>query len=355
MHGYYPPMGREPVAMAQVYPPARSYSLAKLNLHQGPPQRDFSHQYEKVRVEKTNHKNSGDRRPHRLFEGLRRQQSYDGDVGHVRHHHHQQQMRRQDGFNSLQLLGAQDDGRYLDRFMETHRGRAMARDHADPSKGKDKNKKDKNSMNSLSSKLNNNKENKLSLPANGEILALIGSLTGAASVDSIYESVEQIHYRKTVENLDREEKVRSIQKTGHPLFDRLREERALAGGNDTETYATLNSTHKRTAPRTVLPNRKTSATSSPTYSSTSSGDEQDVCVQRSRRVSAPVIRHHKQQQQQQQPPQQQQQQQPRHRNQQNPSSSPIRWGGRPASAGSESDEDWIIPRPKFYNRRREVE
>lgn len=347
MPGYYPTMGREPVTMVQVYPPARSYSLAKLNHHhQGPPHhRDFSHQYEKVRVERTLPKNSGDRRPHRLFEGLRRQQSYDGDMGHVRYH--QQQTRRQEGFNSLQLLGAQDDGRYLDRFMETHRGRAIARDHIDPSKGKDKNKKDKSATNSLSSKTNN-RESKLSVTANGEILALIGSLTGAASVDNIYESVEQIHYRKTLETLDREEKIRTIQRTGHPLFDHLREERALAGGNDTETYATLNSTHKRAASRLAVPSRKTSAASSPVYSSTSSGDEQDPSVQRSRRVSVPVMHQHQQKQQ------QQQQQQPRLRNQPNPPSSPIRWGGRPGSAGSESDEDWIIPRPKFYNKRREV-
>ncbi|XP_018018475.1 uncharacterized protein LOC108674996 [Hyalella azteca] len=354
MPGYYPP-----VPMAQMYPPVRSYSMAKLN--QGPA-RDYS-QFEKVRVEKQHV--SGDRRKHRLFEGLRRQQSYEGEAGFSRFLN---QPNRNERFNSLQLLGANDDGRYLDHFMETQRGRTMTREPVEQPKGKDRAKTNKllnSATNSLNSK---NKENKISVTANGEILALIGTLTGAASVDNIYESVEQIHYRKTLETLDREEKVRSIHRTGHPLFDSLREERALAGGNDNDTYATLNSSHKRVS-RSAAPGRKTSCTSSPVYSSTSSSDELDLTLQRNRRISVPITQkpkiaalqqqqaqQHRAQQHPQRPraPQPQQTQMPRYRKQQvnalSPNSSPVRWG----SAGSESDEEWIIPRPKFYNRKREV-
>lgn len=321
-------MSREPVPMAQVYPPARSYSLAKLN--QAMP-RDYG-QFEKVRVEKSA---NGDRRSHKLFEGLRRQQSYDADQIRAMYRN---QSRHPEGFNSLQLLGANDDIRYLDKFMDTNRGRRHTREPVDNPKLKDTAKSNK-SKSTNSNKSGKDKES-VTVSGNDEILAFIGSLTSAASVDNIYESVEQIHYRKTVESMNRQEKVRSVQKTGHPLFDRLREERALAGGNDQETYTTLNSSHKRIS-RSAAPSRKISAHSSPVSSSNSSSDEQDQNSQRHRRVSVPAYL-------QQQAPSKQ-----AHRKQHPVPTNPMRWG-RPGSAGSESDEEWVIPRPKFINKRRDV-
>jgi len=45
--------------------------------------------------------------------------------------------------------------------------------------------------------------------------------------ETIYESLEQINLRKERENKHRQAKISKVQRTGHPLFDHLREERAL--------------------------------------------------------------------------------------------------------------------------------
>jgi len=47
------------------------------------------------------------------------------------------------------------------------------------------------------------------------------------SENGTYESLMEITLRKTIENANRRAKVARVQKTGHPLFDHLREERAL--------------------------------------------------------------------------------------------------------------------------------
>lgn len=318
MPGYYPMMPmREPVGMVQVYPPVRSYSLAKLN--QG---RDYEI-YEKVKVNKSK---NGDWRPQRMFEQLRRQQSYEGDSNHKMH---QSQPRRPDGFDSLQLLGAKSDDRYLERFMESSRGRPASREH-EPSKNKNtllSNKSNSSSKSSSSSKKDNKENKKGVISISTEIMALLGSLKHSASVDNIYESVEQIHYRKSMELLKRREKVRSVHRTGHPLFDHLREERAMASGNDEKTA------NKRIS-RSAGPSRKTSVHSSPNYSSPSSGDEQEYVVHRSKvpaARSAMTLQHQHHQQ--------------RHI---------VPSFRRTGSAGSESDDEWVIPRPKIGGRHREI-
>ena len=312
MPGYYPINHREPVPMAQVYPPARSYSLAKLNMA-----RDYGI-YEKVKVD-------NQRRPHRMFEKLRRQQSYDDNM-YPRMMYSAQQ-RRQDGFDSLQLLGANNDDRYLDRFMDNSRGRTLNREQEKNSKNNTllstKSKVSSNSSNSKNKK-NENKENKRNLNLSSVAMALIGSLANSSSVDNIYESVEQIHYRKTVESMNRREKVRDVHRTGHPLFDHLREERALASGGPTTN------TMNRRVSRSAGPSRKTSTVSSPLYSSNSSGDEQDNI--RRNRSSNDL-----------------QQRPPRKISQ---ISAPV-WR-RAGSAGSESDDEWVIPRPKIGGRKREA-
>lgn len=356
MPGYYPMMSREPVAMAQVYPPARSYSLAKLNQ---PQPRDYG-LYEKVKVDRSAvpHGAGGERRSHRMFEGLRRQQSYDGGVVHPRPlHHSHSQPRRLDGFDSLQLLGAHNDDRYLDKFMENSRNRRSNRDTVEHSISKSNSKNTLlSTKSSKSSSTKNNKENNnigsmlSNLNVSTEILALLGSLANSSSVDNIYESVEQINYRKTLENMNRREKVRSVHRTGHPLFDHLREERALASdspNNNTCSTNTLTNSKQQRVSRSAGPSRKTSGSNSPTglsSSNNSSGDEQDQVVRRNRKISAPtgpVSSNFTQQRQQ-------------HEQRKISSTTlPPSWR-RGGSAGSESDEEWVIPRPKIGGRRRET-
>jgi len=313
MPGYYPMPSRDPGPMVQMYPPSRSYSLAKLNVP-----RDFGI-YEKVKVENRNN-------PHRMFDKLRRQQSYDDNM-------YPRMMytgppRRPEGFDSLQLLGAQNDDRYLDNFMESSRARTLNRDNEKNNKNTLLSTKSKNSNNSNgsnnSNKKSNNKENKRKGKEGKEggmsslssiALALFGSLANSSSVDNIYESVEQIHYRKTLETLNRLEKVRDVHRTGHPLFDHLREERALASGT----------TGKRTS-RSAGPSRKTSTVTSPTYSSNSSGDEQEI----KRVYREDAVRRERMQ-----------------------TKVPPTKMRRAGSAGSESEDEWVIPRPKFGGRKRD--
>jgi len=45
--------------------------------------------------------------------------------------------------------------------------------------------------------------------------------------DKIYESLEQVQLRKSLESANRRAKTSKVKRTGHPLFDSLREERAL--------------------------------------------------------------------------------------------------------------------------------
>lgn len=309
MPGYYPMPPRDPGPMVQMYPPSRSYSLAKLNVP-----RDYGI-YEKVKVENRNH-------PHRMFDKLRRQQSYDDNMYHRMMYNGPS--RRPEGFDSLQLLGTQNDDRYLDNFMENNRSRTLNRDMDKNSKNTLLSTKSKNSNNSNgssnSNKKMNNKENErkgkkgAGMSLSSIALALIGSLGNSSSVDNIYESVEQIQYRKTLETLNRREKVRDIHRTGHPLFDHLREERALASGN----------AGKRTS-RSAGPSRKTSTISNPAYSSNSSGDEQEV--KKNNRGDA--VRKERLQ-----------------------TKVPPTNMRRAGSAGSESEDEWVIPRPKFGGRKR---
>jgi len=215
--------------------------------------------------------------------------------------------------------------------MDNNKGRIAHRDQEKNSKNTLLSTKSKNSSNSKNKK-SENKENKdkRNMNLSSVAMALIGSLANSTSVDNIYESVEQIHYRKTVESMNRTEKIRNVHRTGHPLFDHLREERALASGGPTPNHSGASNTMNRRVSRSAGPSRKTSVANSPMYSSNSSSDEQDT-IRRIRtcndlqerphrkisQVSAPVMR-------------------------------------RAGSAGSESDDDWVIPRPKIGGKRREV-
>lgn len=321
MPGYYPLPPREPVPMAQGYPPSRSYSLAKLNM---PMPRDYGI-YEKVKAD------GGQRRPQRMFEKLRRQQSYDENM-YPRMVYQNPHARRSEGFDSLQLLGAHNDDRYLEHFMENNnRGRTLTREAENHKNDKNtllsnKSKNSNTSSNSSNSrkKSKQEKENKSNFSISSVAMALIGSLAGSQSEKNIYESVEQIHYRKTLETLNRREKIRDVHRTGHPLFDHLREERAIATSSVSKNPSGNSDTINRRVSRSAGPSRKISATSSPIYSSNSSGDEQDNV----RRLHAPS------------------------RNERKLSHGVQPTWRRAGSAGSESDDEWAIPRPKIGGRRR---
>jgi len=202
-------------------------------------------------------------------------------------------------FDSLKLLGAENDAHYLDRFMaEGEKGRQRS---ASTSKGNKRH----------SANVDNIKK------------TLIGSLRSVASDENMYETVEVINYRKTIEAISRHNKVRSVPKTGHPLFDHLRVENVLKPRQHRHRHSDAS-------------NSPSSGGNSPTYSggnspssSGGSGDEFDFVKKANTRFSRQEIlkgsgvakdskakhpRHD-----------------PRH----------------PIEEGSESDDDWAIPRPKL--------
>jgi len=66
--------------------------------------------------------------------------------------------------------------------------------------------------------------------------------SGSDSENGTYESLVQINLRKSIENANRRAKIARVQKTGHPLFDHLREERAIKENNPRK---------KKSSPKTV--------------------------------------------------------------------------------------------------------
>ncbi|XP_042866927.1 uncharacterized protein LOC122249837 [Penaeus japonicus] len=194
-------------------------------------------------------------------------------------------------FDSLNLLGAENDASYLDRFMSEGERRPRSGSHGHRHGGK------RNSVN-----VDNIKK------------TLIGSLRSVASDENIYESMEVINYRKTVEAISRNNKVRSVPKTGHPLFDHLRVEKVLKPR------------------RPQHHQRHSDGSNSP--SSSGSGDEFEY-------VKKPNCRFSRREVLMGSAPQKHQQREPK---QQMYPNKHIR---HVIEEGSESDEDWAIPRPKF--------
>lgn len=184
-------------------------------------------------------------------------------------------------FDSLKLLGSENDANYLDRFMEGER-RPRSSSHSSTTKHSSK----RNGVNVDSIKK-----------------TLLGSLRSMASDENIYESLEVINYRKTIEAISRNSKVRSVPKTGHPLFDHLREENVLK-------------------PRRGHHHHRHSDGSNSPSSSGGSGDEFEYAKKPNCRFSRRELL--------------QQQQKPSNR-----------YNKHVIEEGSESDDDWAIPRPKL--------
>lgn len=211
-------------------------------------------------------------------------------------------------FDSLKLLGSENDAHYLDAFMsesgklrhavDDSDYRLRARSVSHTSKGSSK----RNSAN-----IDNIKK------------SLLGSLRSAASDENIYESVEVIQYRKQVEALSRQNKVRSVPKTGHPLFDHLRVENVLKPRRQHH--------HRRNE-------TQNSDGSYNSHSSSGSGDEFDYAKKPNCRFSRREVLMGSQQ-----PKKQQEARHQKHSNR------------HVTEAGSESDDDWAIPRPKICGGR----
>lgn len=245
-------------------------------------------------------------------------------------------------FDSLKLLGAENDAQYLDNFMSEsarmrHMNNMMEEAHVD-SKQQQQQRSRSASHASKSTTNSNSKRN--SLNVNEIKKTLLGSLRSSASDENIYESVEVIHYRKHIEAISRQNKVRSVPKTGHPLFDHLRVENVLKPRRghqhqQQQQQHSLGETQRRG-------DANSSDGGSNSQSSSGSGDEFDYTRKPNTRFSRREMLMTTGNEQQQQPKKQTKQQKVNSSNN----------NRRVPDAGSESDDDWLIPRPKIFNEVR---
>ncbi|XP_066954968.1 uncharacterized protein [Macrobrachium rosenbergii] len=216
-------------------------------------------------------------------------------------------------FDSLKLLGAENDANYLDVFMNEG-----AKLHRYNSEDNDFRPRARSCSQTKSSK--HDKRNSVNM--DNITKTILGSLRSTASDENMYESVEVIQYRKTIEAINRQNKLRSVPKTGHPLFDHLRVERVL--NSDRHHHSRQNSHN--------------SDGGSNSQSSSGSGDEFDYARKPNCRFSRREVlmssrgdgrkSHHSHE-----PHKHKNHKRDSHQN--NP------------EAGSESDDDWAIPRPKI--------
>ncbi|XP_076067398.1 uncharacterized protein LOC143040336 isoform X2 [Oratosquilla oratoria] len=250
-------------------------------------------------------------------------------------------------FDSLKLLGAENDAYYLDSFMAPkHRYGGGGDDHENRHRAR---------SSSQSNRKRNSSNNRQSV--NMDVLAktLLGSLRSAASEENIYESTEAINYRKTMEEMDKQEKIRDVCKTGHPLFDALRVKNALSRPLRREshmssmynlnTLATLASSRPKMARQHSHPSG-TSDGNSNSNSSSGSGDEFDYVQKPNHRFSRKAVistatterrgHHHKHAK--------------HEHNTHRPSHGTHNHHSRhhhSNNRNSESDDEWAIPRPKL--------
>lgn len=202
-------------------------------------------------------------------------------------------------FDSLKLLGAENDAQYLDVFMTEGEAKLRGRTNSQASK---------------------NSSKRSSVNVDDLKKTLLGGLRSVASEENIYESVEVIQYRKQIEALSRQNKIRSVPKTGHPLFDHLRVENVLK---------------PRRHQHGTEPRRSEAHTSdggSNSQSSSGSSDEFDYVKKPNTRFSRREVLMGGTMQNKKQPKESRQAKQPNR---------------RVPDAGSESDDDWAIPRPKI--------
>jgi len=144
-------------------------------------------------------------------------------------------------FDSTMLLGNENDANYLEKFMN---------DKTSPKYGKHKENNTKHRNKSVTSAptierpsapasertsapasersggiKNSRSRNSLNLESVAK--TLLNTMRSAASDEEIYESMEIINHRKTLEAITRRDQTAKVKKAGHPLFDHLRTEKAI--------------------------------------------------------------------------------------------------------------------------------
>lgn len=245
-------------------------------------------------------------------------------------------------FNSLKLLGSCNDLTYLDSFMSMPRNRL----HSTAGLENDSSSRSRGLAKSSTTVFNKgDKRNSIHSDSTAVTAAMLSSLRNSNSEDNLYESVEMIHYLKTMQSLNRQKKTRSIQKTGHPLFDSLREEQAMR-----EPSRKVSSTKKPFDEHAVQGLRgdyTTSDGNSPSHSCSSSGDEYEIYP----RVLVKASKGGHKNMQPMPHRRYSEQMQPTHHRRQEKQKVTFPKKKMSECNGSESDEEFkIIPRPKFVGK-----
>lgn len=148
--------------------------------------------------------------------------------------HHPQAVRdhgKKSKFDSTMLLGNENDTSYLDNFMNTTKSltkdsKSKAKATATDIKHGRKSVTSSTPTSERSSGLKNSRSHS-SLNLNSVAKTLLNKMRSAASDEEIYESMEIINHRKTLESITKRDQTAKVKKTKHPLFDHLRTEKIL--------------------------------------------------------------------------------------------------------------------------------
>jgi len=151
-----------------------------------------------------------------------------GYMGYEGHHPHAiREQGKKSKFDSTMLLGNENDTSYLDNFMNT--SKSSNKD------GKNKPTDTKHGRRSVASSAPTsersagikNSKSRSSLNFDSVAKTLLNKMRSAASDEEIYESMEIINHRKTLESITKRDQSNKVKITKHPLFDHLRTERAI--------------------------------------------------------------------------------------------------------------------------------
>jgi len=163
---------------------------------------------------------------------------YGPPAGYMGYDSHHQAARDHDKkphhkFDSTMLLGNDNDTSYLDNFMNTSKSKdGKSKDPAEHLKHPRKSvtsvpTSERTAPSSERSTGIKNSRSRNSLNLDSVAATLLQKMRSAASDEEIYESMEIIHHRKTLEHITRRDQTAKVKKAGHPLFDHLRSERAI--------------------------------------------------------------------------------------------------------------------------------
>lgn len=240
-------------------------------------------------------------------------------------------------FNSLKLMGSCSDLSYLDNYLSMPRQRQQQIQN----ENEVGNRSRPLAKSSTAIFGKGEKRNSIQVdPSTLTAAAMLTSLRNSSSEDNLYESVEMIHYLKAMQSLNRQKKTRSIQKTGHPLFDSLRVEQALR--EPCRKISTTKKPFDENVPQSLRSSECSSDGNSP--SSASSGDEYDIYPRVTFKTQKNTCQksdnpHRRYSEQMHQETKRQEKQKVFQKKKMS------------ECTGSESDEDFkIIPRPKFFGR-----